>query len=146
MTRGQFIRLFLGEAAASTQVLAAAKELTLHVSSTVEDASTKDTTGSWLEQEVTATSFDIQTNALILAEDDELATGANMLADFEGWMDAEDQTLYFSINNVSSTNNRTKGTAICSGQCKLTSLQINAQNKQNASYSATLNGYGALTI
>ena len=47
---------------------------------------------------------------------------------------------------MSGTNNRTAVQTLFSGTAKLTQLQINAQNKQNATYSGTLNGYGAITV
>ena len=66
-TKGQFVRLFLGSdnTAVPTAVIAAAKQLSLHVSLTLEDASTKDTDGNWLIQEPTALAYDISTTALM---------------------------------------------------------------------------------
>ena len=60
-TKGQFVRLFLGSdnTAAPSTVIAAAKTLSLHVSLTLEDATTKDTAGDWLVQEPTALNYDI---------------------------------------------------------------------------------------
>lgn len=149
MKRGQFVRLFISETSTAIWVIAAAKEMTLHISSQVEDSTTKDTTGDWVENEVTATSYDIQTNALVLSDDDTLyrdgmSSIAFGLEEAENWLD--DRVLYWSINNVSGTNNRTKGSLICKGQCKATSLNISAQNKQNATYSVTFNGYGVMSL
>ena len=46
-TKGQFVRLFLSDdnTAAATKVIAAAKSLSMHVSLSLEDATTKDTVG-----------------------------------------------------------------------------------------------------
>ena len=52
----------------------------------------------------------------------------------------------WQIANVSGDNQRTKGSVICSGSCLLTQLSIQAQNRQNAVYDATLTGYGAYTV
>lgn len=149
MKRGQFVRLFIGTGDTSMTVVGAAKELTLHISSQVEDSTTKDTTGDWVENEVTATSYDIQTNALVFSDDDPLymdgtAAIAMGIDQVEMWL--SDIQLVWSINNVSGTNNRTKGSLICKGLCKATSVSISAQNKQNATYSVTFNGYGAMSL
>jgi hypothetical protein len=52
----------------------------------------------------------------------------------------------WKIANVSGNNNRTASSTIVSGSCLLTQLQINAQNRTNATYQATLNGYGDYTV
>jgi predicted secreted protein len=145
MKRGQYIRLFLSTTANPSKVVAAAKEMSLHLSAQTEDSSTKDTTGDWLEYEVTGQSYDISFNALVLSPDDSLGGNtANTLNDFE--TNLKDDVLYWKIATVNGTNNRTAVQTLFSGTAKLTQLQINAQNKQNATYSGTLNGYGAITI
>ena len=70
-TKGQFVRLFLGSSpnTSETKIVAAAKSLSMHVSLTLEDATTKDTEGDWQVQEPTALSFDISTNALVRSGD-----------------------------------------------------------------------------
>ena len=147
-TKGQFIRLFLSSdnTTAPTAVLAAAKQLSLHVSLSLEDATTKDTEGEWLIQEPTELSYDITTNALVRSgETITSQVGAKSLADIE--------TVYINgtpvkwlIANVSGANNRTKGSVIVSGSALLTQLQINAAVKQSATYQATLNGYDDYTV
>mgnify|MGYP002514471094 CR=1 FL=1 len=66
-TKGQFVRLFLSadNTAAPSDVIAAAKSLSLHVSLTLEDATTKDTDGNWTVQEATELAWDISTSASI---------------------------------------------------------------------------------
>jgi hypothetical protein len=54
--------------------------------------------------------------------------------------------LYWQIANVSGANNRTKGSVIVSGQCRITSLNINAANRQVATYDTSLAGYGDYTV
>ena len=70
-TKGQFVRLFLGSdnTTAPAKVIASAKSLSLHVSLSMEDATTKDTTGDWQVQEPTALSYDISTSALMKGND-----------------------------------------------------------------------------
>ena len=145
MQKGQYIRLLLSTTADPTKVVAAAKEMQLHLSAQTEESSTKDTTGTALEYEVTGQSYDISGSALVLTADDTLGGNtANTLNDFIGWL--QDQELFWRICLMSGTNQRTVDTEICSGKCKLTQLQIQGQNKQNAQYSYTLNGYGAITV
>lgn len=145
MKKGQFIRLLVSDTNNTEKVMAAAKELSLHLSATIEDSSTKDTTGDWVENEITALSYDISSSSIVIEEDDSLATSANGLKDVESyWQDGD--CLYWLIANMSGTNNRTKGTTICSGRAYLTSLTINAANKQNATYQMSLQGYGDITI
>ena len=142
MQKGQYIRLLLSVAANPSTVVAAAKQMALHGSAQTEDSSTKDTTGSDLEYEVTGQSYDITGSGLVLTPNDTLLTGAVGLNDFEGWI--KDQLLNWKICVMEGTNNRTVVETIASGQGKLTNLQIQAQNKQYATYNYTVNGYGAI--
>jgi hypothetical protein len=142
MQKGQYIRLLLSTTANPSTVVAAAKQLSLHGSAQTEDSSTKDTTGDALEYEVTGQSYDITGSGLVLTPNDTLLTGGLGLNDFEGWV--KDQLLYWRICVMEGTNNRTVVEEIAHGQGKLTNLQIQAQNKQNATYNYTLNGYGAI--
>ena len=146
MNRGQYIRLLVGTAANATNVIAAAKELSLHVSATVEDATTKDTDGMWTEQEITGLSYDISTSALVIPTSDDLAEDAVTTDFWENLAATTDGAVYWKIANVSGTNNRTVGTAIVSGQANLTSMTITAQNKQNTTIQANLQGVGAYTV
>lgn len=144
MEKGQFIRLLLATTATPTKVIAAAKEMQLHLSAQTEESSTKDTTGNAMEYEVTGQSYDITGGGLVLTDADTLLTGANGLNDLIGYL--SDTPLYWRIAVVSGTNNRTVGAVIAQGQCKLTQLQMQGQNKQNATFSYTLNGYGPITV
>lgn len=142
MQKGQYIRLLLATTANPSTVIAAAKQMALHGSAQTEDSSTKDTTGSALEYEVTGQSYDITGSGLVLTPNDTLLTGAVGLNNFESWL--QDQVLNWRICVMEGTNNRTVVEEIAHGQGKLTSLQIQAQNKQNATYNYTINGYGAI--
>ena len=147
-TKGQFVRLFLGSdnTAAPSTVIAAAKSLSLHVSLTLEDATTKDTAGDWQIQEPTALSYDISTGALIRSgETITSAVGAKGLADLETIYEAG-TPVKWKIANVGGDNNRTASSTIISGSVILTQLTLNGPNRQNADYTATLNGYGEYTV
>ena len=147
-TKGQYVRLFLGSdnTAAPSTVIAAAKSLSLHVSLTLEDATTKDTAGDWQIQEPTALSYDISTGALVRSgETITSAVGAKGLADLETIHEAG-TPVKWKIANVGGDNNRTASSTIVSGSVVLTQLAINGPNRQNADYTATLNGYGEYTV
>ena len=142
MKKGQYIRLLVSVSANPSTVVAAAKQMALHGSAQTEDSTTKDTTGTDLEYEVTAQSYDITGSGLVLSPDDTLLTGAVGLNDFENWI--KDQLLNWRICVMEGEKNRTVVEEIANGQGKLTNLQIQAQNKQNATYNYTINGYGAI--
>ena len=141
-TKGQFVRLYIGTSVGPAKIVAAAKSLSLHVSMTLEDATTKDTEGDWKVQEPTALSYDISSNALV--ESGETITSAVQGLDFAGIEDIyEARTpVRFQIANTSGANNRTMGAVICSGSVVVTQLTLNAPNRQNATYDTQLTGYG----
>lgn len=147
-TKGQFVRLFLGSdnSAVPAKIVAAAKSLSLHVSMSLEDATTKDTTGDWQVQEPTALSYDISSNALVRSAD-------NITSSVRGQDFASVEDIYeagtpvrFQIANTSGANNRTKGAIICSGSVVVTQLTLNAPNRQNATYDTQLTGYGIYNV
>lgn len=142
MQKGQYIRLLLATTANPSTVIAAAKQMALHGSAQTEDSSTKDTTGNALEFEVTGQTYDITGGGLVLTPNDTLLSNAVGLNNFESWL--QDQILYWRICVMEGTNNRTVVEEIAHGQGKLTNLQIQAQVKQNTTYSYTINGYGSI--
>ena len=147
-TKGQFVRLFLGSdnTAAPSTVIAAAKSLSLHVSLTLEDATTKDTAGDWQIQEPTALSYDISTGALMRSgETITSQVGAKSLAEIEAIYETG-TPVKWKIANVGGDNNRTASSTIVSGSVILTQLTMNGPNRQNADYTANLNGYGDYTV
>ena len=145
-TKGQFVRLFLSDSSNPALVIAGAKTLSLHVSLSLEDATTKDTSGTWQVQEPTGYTYDISSNALVASNETITSSVAGQtLASLMDYYEASD-LLYWQIANVSGDNQRTKGSVITSGQCRITSLAINAANRQVATYDTQLSGYGDLTV
>lgn len=147
-TKGQYVRLFLGSdnSAVPAKIVAAAKSLSLHVSMSLEDATTKDTTGDWQVQEPTALSYDISSNALVRSGD--TITSAVQGQDFASIEDIYEAStpVRWQIANTSGANNRTKGAIIASGSVVVTQLTLNAPNRQNATYDTQLAGYGIYTV
>ena len=147
-TKGQFVRLFLGSDNTVTpaKVIAAAKTLQVHVSVQLEDATTKDSEGTFQVQEVTGISYDITTNALVRSGDVITSSVQGQdLASIESIHESE-SPVKFQIANVSGANQRTKGSVLMSGSVIVSSLSINAANRQNATYDATLTGYGDYVV
>ena len=147
-TKGQFVRLFLGSdnTDAPASVIGAAKTLSLHVSLTLESSVTKDTAGDYDIQEPTALSYDISTGALVRSgETITSAVGAKGLDDLETIYEAG-TPVKWKIANVGGDNNRTASSTIVSGSVILTQLTLNGPNRQNADYTAQLNGYGEYTV
>ena len=147
-TKGQFVRLFLSSdnTNAPTKVIASAKQLSLHVSLTLENNSTKDTPLDWEYQEPTALNYDISSTALVSGGDTITSSvDGQALNDIEEIYEAG-TPVKWQIANASGDNQRTKGTIICSGSALIQNLTINAQNKQAATYNTSLVGYGAYTV
>ena len=143
MDKGQHLRLVSVESN-TNKVIALATEMTLHLSAQTEDSTTKDTTdtnGSWNEYDVTQRSGDIQFGALIGVGTD---AGAKSFADMINQV--SDTLIDWKVVMVSGANNRVVGKEVCHGKGKLTNLQASAQNRQKATYSGTLNIYGAVSV
>ena len=147
-TKGQFVRLFLAinELPSTPMPIAAAKSLSLHVSLTLEDATTKDTEGEWQIQEPTGLSYDISTSALMRSgETITSSVSARTIADIENVYE-NGLPVDWKIANVGGANNRTATTTIVSGKVIVSSLTMNGPNRQNATYDATLTGYGDYVV
>ena len=146
MDKGQHLRLVIieGSGTPTSKVVALSTDLTLHFSATTEDSTTKDssdTNGNWNEYDVTQRSGDISFNALVGVGTD--AAGES----FADFLDKVSDTLInWKVCLASGDNNRTLGKTVCSGQGKLTNIQASAQNRQKATYSGTINIYGAVTV
>lgn len=126
------------------QVIALATDLTFHVAAQTETSTTKDSTDtddSWDENDVTGISYDIQIGALTGADDSSLnPEQANMLNDIINGV--SDNTLAWELAVVNGVQNRTIVEKIASGMGKLTNVNPTGTNRQAATYSATLNGFG----
>lgn len=147
-TKGQFVRLYLGNdnTATPSAVLAFAKQLAFHVSVSMENNTTKDTEGDWISQEPVGLSYDISTNALVRSND-------SITSQVSGKTFANVEDIYkasapvkFEIANVSGANQRTKGLVLIAGSVVITSLVLNAPNRQVATYDCQMQGYGGYIV
>ena len=146
MDKGQHLRLVIveGSGTPTSRVVALSTDMTLHLSATTEDSTTKDssdTNGSWNEYDVTQRAGDISFNALVGVGTD---AGGLSFADFLDKVN--DSLINWKVCMASGDNNRTLGKTVCSGQGKLTNIQASAQNRQKATYSGTINIYGPVTV
>ena len=147
-TKGETVRLFLSNdnTAAPDAVLAAARSLSLHVSISLEDATTKDTTGAWVYQAPTGLSYDISSGALVRSgETITSQVGAKSYADIQSLYEAG-TPFKWKIANVSGDNNRTASSTIVSGSILITQLTQNDPNRQSSDYTMNANGYGDYTV
>lgn len=129
---------------ATGKVVALSTNLSLHLSATTENSTTKDTTdtnGNYNEYDVTQRSGDIQFSALVGVGTD---TGGKSFAEFLDKVD--DSLISWKIMYMSGTNNRTPGKTLCSGQGKLVNVNPTAQNRQKATYTGGINIYGPIEV
>lgn len=146
MDKGQHLRLFIKKTTATGDKLpiALATDMTFHLSATVENSTTKDTTdttGAWQENDVTGLNGDVQFGALIAAGTD---AAAQVLNDIINGID--DSTVDWELAVVSGANNRVISTSIATGQGKLVNVQMQGPNRQNANYTGSMNLYGPYTV
>lgn len=134
--KGQNLRLFIGE-----KCIAAATSCTLHIAASLEDASTKDSTGDWDEQEVTGKSWDASADALVVVD----AEDTNGLQAFDAAA-LVGTKVTVKVCQTDGEKNRTKKTSgkEFTGSAWVNDFSMNAGNKANATYTIQLKGDGAL--
>lgn len=118
-TQGQHLRLQFGAAAGSKSFAAYSTDLTFHVSNTLENSTTKDTTDAsapWIEQEKTKHNID---GSIVAIMDEGEAQN------FTGAAQAGEQV--WELDWVSGAQNRVVSTKICSGdKMLLSNVEISA--------------------
>lgn len=134
--KGQNLRLFVGD-----KCIGAATSCSLHLSASLEDASTKDSTGSWTEQECTGKSWDASADALVFSEADAQAVG---------FFDAVALVGTKVTVKLQQTEGEKNRAAVASGKTLTGSAWVNdislsAANKQNSTWTIQLTGDGALS-
>lgn len=139
--KGQNLRILLGPDVSHLQCVAAAQTCTVHVSAVVGESSSKDSEGDWEVKEVTGLQWDVDTTALINADAD---SGARDLSEL-----VVGQSYYVRFAHTATTANSKNRNPISTdasyyGKAILTDLQINAQDRQEATYTAKFIGDGDL--
>lgn len=134
--KGQNLRLKLGE-----KYVAFATDCTVHVSMSLEDSSTKDTTdGMWQEQELVGAAWDISTSALYSVDADQTGLNAEDALDMVLAM----QKVKVEFTGTTGDKNRTESGTKYSGYVWLNDHSITATNRQNGTYSLQGQGTGPL--
>ena len=146
-TKGQYVRLFLTkEELGEFRVIAASRNLSFHLSISLETSTTKDTVDDWIVQDATGYSYDISTSALVRSGEVISSTKeALSFNDLEEMYEAS-KPVSFEIANVNGQNNRDEASTIVLGEVVITQLAVSAGNKQAVSYDAQLQGYGELFV
>jgi hypothetical protein len=137
--KGQNLRVMVGG-----KCIAMATSCTFHISAQLEDASTKDSTGDWQEQEVTGLSWDAQCDALVTLIDN--GTNGEIVTDIMSLM-INKTLVTLSFDQTSGTNNRTGQNAAIkrTGSAFISDVQVTAANRQNSSFTVQFQGTGALS-
>lgn len=142
--KGQNLRVMVGSASGSEKCIAMATSCQFHVSSQLEDSSTKDSTGDWQEQDVVGLSWDASTDSLVTLEDN--GTNGELPQDLLSLM-INKTKVHLVFDQTAGTNNRTaKNSAIKkSGWAWINDIQITAANRQNSTITVQFTGTGALS-
>lgn len=134
--KGQNLRMTLGG-----KYVAFATDCTVHVSMSLEDSSSKDSTdGIWQEQEIVGAAWDISASALYSVDED--ATGINAEDALD--MVLAMQKVKVEFTGTSGDKNRTASGTKYSGYVWLNDHSITATNRQNGTYSLQAQGTGPL--
>lgn len=132
--RGEFLRLFIGRSVKT--VIAQATNCSLHLSLSLEDATTKDetstsgsTTLNFKSQAPTQINYDISSECI-----------------YEGGLHnlTEGTTYTWSLAKAIGVNQSSMGDKLVSGMAMLTNLTANAPVNQSITYSGTFTGVGVL--
>ena len=124
--------------------IAMATSCQFHIGTTLEDSSTKDSTGDWQEQEVTGLNWDASTESLVTLTDN----GSNGEIPSEILSLIINKTLVtLTFDTTSGTKNRTAQNSALkkSGSAYVTDVSISAANRQNSTLSVKFTGTGALS-
>lgn len=137
--KGQNLRVMVG-----TKCVAAATSASVHVAQELQDSSTKDSTGDWTEQEVTGLSWDASCDALFVIDSSD-TTGEQIVDLLDTLIAKTEVTLSFKQTGSAKNRTATNGGLVWTGKALVSDISINADNKQNATYTVKFTGNGALT-
>ena len=145
ITQGSDLMLFIGG-----KSVAAATNHTLSISAETADTSHKDIVGTWKTSTVKTLSWEITTENLFTLD----GTGKAYDDLFTAMVGKTELTVVFGSKTSASAVPQDgwvpavagpTGTIDYTGKAIITSLQLNAPNGDNATYTATLTGVGELT-
>lgn len=122
--KGQNLRVFVGESTAA--VVACATNCAIDLTANTESASTKDDSGLIEQKEVSSVAGTVSVDALVLVSEQDAVKSALQLIG---------KRVKLECNITDGAQNRDKAGAIFTAEALCTSVSVNAQNKQNVSYS-----------
>ena len=137
--KGQNLRVMVGG-----KCIAMATSCQFHIGTSLEDASTKDSTGDWQEQEVTGLNWDASTDSLVTLTDN--GTNGELPTDLMSLI-INKTLVTLTFDQTAGTNNRTGQNATIkrSGSAYLTDYSLTAPNRQNSTLSCKFTGTGPLS-
>ena len=139
-TQGQHLRLQFGAAANTKGFVAYSTDLSFHVSSTLENSTTKDdtdVTGAWLSQEKTKHNIDGSITAIMDEAEAQNFTGLSQ----------ESNPLVWELDWVSGAQNRVVSTKICSGDnLILSNVEISAPRDGFCTLTGNFVIFGAISF
>lgn len=128
--KGQNLRIFLGNA--ETTPIAAALQCVLQVQMNVQERSTKDDEGAWVNNHVASLSWNVRVNGAVTLDPDR--------NDPASLMNRIGQMVYVRMALAGGEQNSTMGAMLVCGYAILNDVQITAQNRQRGTYDVTLTG------
>ena len=137
--KGQNLRILVGANVNSLKCVAAAQSCELRIDAIVESTGSKDEDGAWDTKEITQLDWELTCDSLVTIGTD--ATGTQ-LADL-----TVGQTYTVRLSQTDGTNNRsqTANRLQLTGKAILSDLQVSAQNRKQATYTAKFTGDGDLS-
>lgn len=137
--KGQNLRVMVGG-----KCIAMATSCQIHVGTQLEDSSTKDSTGDWQEQEVTALNWDVTTDSLVTLEDN--GSNGELPQDLLSLIISKTK-VQLTFDQTAGTNNRVGQDSVIkrSGYAYLTDYSLTAANRQNAQLNCKFSGTGPLS-
>lgn len=136
--KGQNLRVMVGG-----KCIAMATSCQIHIGTQLEDASTKDSTGDWQEQEVTGLNWDATTDSLVTLEDN--GTNGELPQDLMSLI-INKTLVTLTFDQTAGTNNRVGQNSVIkrSGTAYLTDYNLTAPNRQNSTLNCKFTGTGPL--
>ena len=137
--KGQNLRVMVGG-----KCIAMATSCQFHIGTSLEDSSTKDSTGDWQEQQVVGLSWDASTESLVTLTDN--GSNGELPTDILSLIINKTQVV-LSFDQTAGTNNRVAQNASIkrSGNAYVTDVNITAANRANSTLSVKFTGTGPLS-
>lgn len=134
--KGQHLRITIGG-----KYVAFSTSCTVHVSNSLEDSSTKDTTdGMWAQQSLVGKSWDISVDALYSVDNDQTGINGQQALDLV----LANAEVDIEFTGTSGEKNRVASGVKYAGTAFVNDVSLTAGNRENASYSLQATGTGAL--